>query len=1052
MVLDSDSGQCVEPTEEPAIPTEVPQPTETPAPTMTSTAEPTANVVINALLCPPGYQREAPGAHVRDDCAIPLNGITFTLSVASIPGVLEATTGDDAPGQTSFANISPGTITLTQVPHPALGESFYGCAVGPMRVLLEAGSTFTGPVEAGDTLTCSWYAVPSPDTPTSAPPTPTETPAPTGTVAATMAVTAAANPTLAPTPSGIGDVVIAMQQCTSATYISDADCAPITTGVDVAIFQLDVVPGMLVSGTTDAGGSHTFSSVPTGRYQLVLNGATPCYVFAKQIGETNEQLTAVVTDGIIEVANRTTTIVTVSLCAAASNGADITVYKWLCPAGYNELLASSNPAVDCATPQDGITFTLTDINSVQPTVQTTTGDSIPGAVRFGGTMPGLYYLAETIPSTIDRSFVTGCDVTTAQGTMTTHPSVTGGIMSLQVGFDDVAITCNWYNVPKPTTQGGTVIIHKQFCSGATYTSDADCTPQATGVNFNLAIRTGSGVTPVGSGTTSASGTLQFTGLANGAYELTEVGGTPCNITATVPNDNNQDSNALNPDGSLTVTEGRETVVTVSNCRGMGDITVYKWQCPPGYDYTRPGANPPVECGTAMNGVNFTLTDNAGVQPPLQTMTGDSIPGAVFFGGTPSGDYTLTETVPPGIQQAFVWNCTGASTSWVNPIPLAVGFTLGITVANGDKIVCNWFNVPKPDPQTGDLTIHKQYCSGTKFTAPVDCDTFEGGATFQIQVWNGSTWVPVTTATTGATGVIALTGLAPGTYLVRESGGNPCKTTATQLDGNGKPADVLNTQDGTVPVTKGKETVVTVYNCRVPGKTPVPVKTPSKYPNTGVEPDSGNSTHREQETEIIQPDTAPTGTPVEVETGSTPAVIACPALSNADGGAAVPVATPQPGALCARGAVPVSVRIPSIDVEATVEVKEILDGVMQEPSDEAVVTWYKETARLGERGNVVIAGHLNWWGFPEAVFFRLSELEPGDLIEVSDGNGGTFTYQVTAVRQMPNDDNPNVVVQGSDAETLTLITCSGEWDPAVSEYNSRTVVQAVRVDADSDAGP
>jgi len=57
-----------------------------------------------------------------------------------------------------------------------------------------------------------------------------------------------------------------------------------------------------------------------------------------------------------------------------------------------------------------------------------------------------------------------------------------------------------------------------------------------------------------------------------------------------------------------------------------------------------------------------------------------------------------------------------------------------------------------------------------------------------------------------------------------------------------------------------------------------------------------------------------------------------------------------------------------------------------------------------------------------------------------------------VRQMPNDDNPNVVVQGSDAETLTLITCSGEWDPAVSEYNSRTVVQAVRVDADAGAGP
>src|SRR3546814_14012882 len=39
------------------------------------------------------------------------------------------------------------------------------------------------------------------------------------------------------------------------------------------------------------------------------------------------------------------------------------------------------------------------------------------------------------------------------------------------------------------------------------------------------------------------------------------------------------------------------------------------------------------------------------------------------------------------------------------------------------------------------------------------------------------------------------------------------------------------------------------------------------------------------------------------------------------------------------------------------VLETVNGTMQAPSDEKMVSWYKETARLGENGNVVLAGHL-----------------------------------------------------------------------------------------------
>ena len=940
--MDPNSGTCVDPTIEPDTPTEVPptaepSPTEMPTdtPTITPTVASTASILVYKFTCPEGYQYGVQNANPSTDCTQPVNGVTFTLSVSTVLGTLQSNTGDSIPGAVSFAGIDPGTVTLTEILTPATSETFHACTIPNSIGLIEDGNTFTGPVNAGDAITCHWYNVPA------ATPTATSTGSPMATATAT---------------------------------------ATTATGSPTATSSIDTPTATTTATATGTPGNGT----PTSTYGNII------------------------------------------------------VHKWLCPAGYNELLPGSDPVIDCATKQDGITFKLTDDAGILPTLQSNTGDSLPGAVQFGTTAAGNYHLTETVPADTDHVFSSSCLVNVKEEKQVFTPIAGGTVPIVVHGGDN--ILCNWYNVPKAGT--GDVTIQKQVCIGGTYTGGTDCSPQTTGANFNLAIKQGTTFVPVLSGTTSSTGNLSFIGLAPGTYQITEVGGTPCHVTATQLNDNNLAVSVLNIDGTMEVANGKDTVVTVYNCRGRGDITVYKWICPPGYDYTRPGANPLIDCPTAMNGVNFHLTDNAGVQVPLQTMTGDSINGAVFFGGTVSGNYTLTEDVPAGIQQEFVWNCTGASTSWVNPMPLAVGNKLGITVANNDKIVCNWINVPAPAPQTGDLTIHKQLCSGTVFTAPVDCDTFEGGATFQIQVWNGTAWVPVTTATTNNAGVIALSGLAPGTYLVKESGGNPCHATATQLDANAKPVDVLNTKDGTVPVTNGKETVVTVFNCRVPGQTPVPVKTPSKYPNTGVDPsgNAGPETSRSQDTQVIEPDT--TATPTEVS-ASPAATVSCPKLTGADGATATPVATPEAGQECTRGAVPVSIAIPSIKVQATAEVKEILDGVMQQPTDEKIVTWYKETARLGENGNVVIAGHLNWWGFPEAVFFNLSSLKVGDLIQVSDGHGGTFTYVVTTVRQMPNDNNPDTVVRGTGAEALTLITCGGEWDPAVSEYNSRTVVQAVR---------
>lgn len=155
--------------------------------------------------------------------------------------------------------------------------------------------------------------------------------------------------------------------------------------------------------------------------------------------------------------------------------------------------------------------------------------------------------------------------------------------------------------------------------------------------------------------------------------------------------------------------------------------------------------------------------------------------------------------------------------------------------------------------------------------------------------------------------------------------------------------------------------------------------------------------------------------------------------------------------CARGPVPATLRIPAIGVDAPIEVLETVAGVMQQPSDEVHVAWYKESARLGEIGNLWVAGHFNWWGFPQAVFYDLKLLKEGDEVTLLDESETAFSYTVEWVRQESNLDPPRQEVLGmTDHEAVTLITCGGEWDNTISEYNERTVARAVRASGNQEA--
>ena len=144
-------------------------------------------------------------------------------------------------------------------------------------------------------------------------------------------------------------------------------------------------------------------------------------------------------------------------------------------------------------------------------------------------------------------------------------------------------------------------------------------------------------------------------------------------------------------------------------------------------------------------------------------------------------------------------------------------------------------------------------------------------------------------------------------------------------------------------------------------------------------------------------------------------------------------------------VPISLRIPALDVEAPV----VPVGVdrdtreMELPPDNATAAWYRYGASPGAEGSAVIAGHVDY-GEGRAVFFRLAELEPGNRMIVGYGDGSTAVFRVVARRLVGKDDLPARIFSTRGRPLLTLVTCGGAYDAARRQYLGNTLVFAVPV--------
>jgi hypothetical protein len=146
--------------------------------------------------------------------------------------------------------------------------------------------------------------------------------------------------------------------------------------------------------------------------------------------------------------------------------------------------------------------------------------------------------------------------------------------------------------------------------------------------------------------------------------------------------------------------------------------------------------------------------------------------------------------------------------------------------------------------------------------------------------------------------------------------------------------------------------------------------------------------------------------------------------------------------------PTGLRIPAIGLTAQVDQVGIDSGTgdFDVPPSVDRVGWYRFGPGLeAEAGSVVIAGHVDSAQQGRGAFFRLSELSPGDLIEVSDADGVTYQFEVVGREVYGKDAIPLERYFARDGEVrLTLITCGGEFDGDAGRYEDNVVVTAAPV--------
>lgn len=125
------------------------------------------------------------------------------------------------------------------------------------------------------------------------------------------------------------------------------------------------------------------------------------------------------------------------------------------------------------------------------------------------------------------------------------------------------------------------------------------------------------------------------------------------------------------------------------------------------------------------------------------------------------------------------------------------------------------------------------------------------------------------------------------------------------------------------------------------------------------------------------------------------------------------------------------------------------GALDTPRNIFDVGWYVNSGKPGTGGTMVIDGHN---GGPNVigVFKYLPDVPIGGRIIIERGDGTIFEYETVENKAIPLSEADAYMTTALDSpepgrESITLITCTGQWDGGQGTYLSRQFLRAVLVE-------
>jgi hypothetical protein len=178
----------------------------------------------------------------------------------------------------------------------------------------------------------------------------------------------------------------------------------------------------------------------------------------------------------------------------------------------------------------------------------------------------------------------------------------------------------------------------------------------------------------------------------------------------------------------------------------------------------------------------------------------------------------------------------------------------------------------------------------------------------------------------------------------------------------------------------------------------------------------------------------------------------PAISVASGEHCVPNVcyAPSRSAAARLAAVmprsePTRLDIPAIGVHsALLQLGLNPDGTVEVPplARDSRAGWYRHSPTPGQLGPAVILGHVDSAAYGPGVFFRLSALHPGSVVDVTRADGRVARFHVERVAEYSKAEFPTDAVYGNtDHAALRLITCGGTFDRSTGSYRDNVVALA-----------